>query len=236
MAIEVSTLDCVSIQDKDIKSVLELCSQLEVPLTEEFIIAEKDRWVLFSKATENDKLKGFSFFTLDRIGGTPSIVPGMSAVACYSKRKTVMRGLMAEQFKRALISFPEEDVLFGVRLENISGYDLFWEMHDIVPRPSYNANGEDRAWGKRLIKRFGLSESAYDPKIFAVSGNGSPSAVWYYRSHEKDTADKTRIGAAGSGITRKELKSLFKSINATQGDSLIVHGWIRKEDLLKYPS
>lgn len=214
--------------------MVQLCDQGPNPDCVKLLESETDNWVLVSLAFEGDVLRGFSFFTLDRIGGTPGIVIGLSSVACYSKRKTVMRGLVIEQFKRALISFPEEDVIVGTRVDDASTYDIFWQLHDIIPRPNYDPNGEDRAWGKRLAKRFGIENSSYDPKEFKVAGKGGPAPVWCYNASDKSDARKT--GGVGCKMSLAELKRIFKKIDPDQGDSLIVHGWVHKEDLTKFHS
>jgi len=234
MAITFETKDCIALTEQDYDARAYLCAQGPNPRCRELLESEGDNWVLVAMGFEGDTLRGFSFFTLDRIGGTPGIVVGLSLVACFSKRKTVMRGLMIEQFKRALISFPEEDVIVGTRVDDISSYDIFWQLHDIIPRPHYAANGEDRAWGRRLAKRFGVDNSAYDAREFKVTGGGEPSPVWCYNA--ADNSDTRKTGGVGCKMTRAELKRLFKKIDANQGDSLIVHGWVRKEDLTKFPS
>ena len=232
MAITFEIKDCVALGDTDLNDMAELCQQGPNPNCRELLESESANWIWVATGYEGDTLRGFSFFTLDRIGGTPGIVMGLSQVACYSKRKTVMRGLVIEQYKRALISFPEEDVLVGARVDDVSAYDVFWQVHDIIPRPKYDPNGEDRAWGKRLAKRFGVAESIYDAKEFRIAGQGEPTPVLCYNGD--DNSDSRKTGGVGSKLTRKELKGLFKKIDSSQGDSLIVHGWVRQEDLLKF--
>ena len=41
----------------------------------------------------------------------------------------------------------------------------------MVPRPGYTPNGEDRAWGRRLAKRFGF-EGHFDDRAFRVAVKG----------------------------------------------------------------
>ena len=225
MAIQFKTKDCVELTEDDLQAMYNLCGTTDEPVSQEFLESEKDRWVLVSLGHENDRLKGFSFFTLDRIGGTPSIVAGFGAVACYSKCRTVMRGLTAEQFKRALISFPEEDVLVGACFQEPDCYEVFWRLEDIVPRPGYDPNGEDRAWGTRLAKRFGIEDSAYSRRDFRVKGCSETATVWRYSA---------KNGSAKSASKDDCADDLFSKVKADRGDSLIVHGWVRKEDLVKF--
>src|SRR3546814_5055975 len=45
-----------------------------------------EAWVLITQAREGDKLRGFSFCTLERIGGTPCVLVGLASVARNAKR------------------------------------------------------------------------------------------------------------------------------------------------------
>ena len=38
-------------------------------------------------------------------------------------------------------------------------------LTDIVPRPDHKASGEERAWGRRLAKRFGIEDGSYDAHV-----------------------------------------------------------------------
>ncbi len=232
MAITFETKDCVALTPQDYESMAKLCAEGTNPRCQDLLESEGENWILVATAHEGATLRGFSFFTLDRIGGTPAIVVGLSSVACFSKRKTVMRGLTIEQFKRALISFPDEDVIVGVRVDDVSAYDTFWQLYGIIPRPDYEPNGEDRAWGRRLAKRFGVADSAYSPRDFRITGAGEPTAVWCYDA--PDGSAKSKTGGIDCKITRGELQRLFDGLDTEQGDSLIAHGWIRREDLVKF--
>ena len=75
----------------------------------------KEDWVLSTRARIEGKLHGFAFATLERIGGTPCVLLGLLSVKRTSKRDAVLKGLMAEEFHRALMAFPDEDVVVGTR-------------------------------------------------------------------------------------------------------------------------
>ena len=76
---------------------------------------QAEAWVLVTQARENDKLKGFSFSTLERIGGTPSVLIGLASIKRGSKRDTVLRAIIQDELRRAVLAFPDEDVLIGTR-------------------------------------------------------------------------------------------------------------------------
>ncbi|MGH9132375.1 MAG: hypothetical protein ACRDZZ_00455, partial [Ilumatobacteraceae bacterium] len=78
----------------------------------------------------------------------------------------------------------------------------------------------ERAWGRRLAKRFGV-EQAYDEKTFVVGANGRGGFLDFEASKpEKVDAD---------------LKEMFAPI-PTDGGSLVVYGWTMAEDLVKLGS
>ena len=53
-------------------------------------------------------------------------------------------------------------LLLALGQVSVSGYEAFRTLQDIVPRPDYVATGEERAWGRRLAKRFGIDADSYD--------------------------------------------------------------------------
>ena len=72
---------------------------------------------------------------------------------------------MGDQFRRAVLAFPDEDVLVGTRFAHASGFEAFKALDDIVPRPDHKATGEERAWGRRLAKRFGVETAVRRPHV-----------------------------------------------------------------------
>ena len=86
---------------------------------------------------------------------------GMLSVKRTSKRDQVLKGLMNEAYHRALMAFPDEDVVVGSRFVTADGLEAFKQLDEIIPRPGHRAVGEERAWGRRLAKRFGV-DSSYD--------------------------------------------------------------------------
>ena len=79
---------------------------------------------------------------------------------------------MAEAYHRALMAFPDEDVVVGSRFVAADALDAFKELDEVIPRPGHRAVGEERAWGRRLAKRFGV-DGTYDEKSFVVKDGQS---------------------------------------------------------------
>ena len=78
--------------------------------------------------------------------------------------------------------------------------------------------GEERAWGRRLAKRFGV-ESNYDEKTFTVKANGQTGYIDFEAS-KPESVDATR-------------RELFAGVPAAKGGALVVYGWTMAEDLVK---
>jgi hypothetical protein len=89
------------------------------------------------------------FSTLERIGGTPCVLVGLASIKRGAKRDTVLRAMVQDQLRRAVLAFPDEDVLYGTRFTTAAGFEAFRNLNEVVPRPDHRASGEERAWGRR---------------------------------------------------------------------------------------
>ena len=88
----------------------------------------------------------------------------------------------------------------------------------MIPRPGHRAVGEERAWGRRLAKRFGV-DGQYDEQSFVVRVNGQSGFLDY------ETLKPEKI--------KPEVTTLFAGVPGKGGGSLVVHGWIMAEALVK---
>jgi hypothetical protein len=219
MAIEVETKDCTALSDAELAEMADLCADGPSRYESGLLSKMAEAWVLITHARESGKLKGFSFCTLERIGGTPSVLVGLASVKRTSKRDAVLKAMMADQYRRAVLAFPDEDVLVGMRFVDAGGYEAFRNLEDIVPRPDHKATGEERAWGRRLAKRFGIDD--YDDRAFVANGDGSYPACLDHESQKPDTIDP-------------EVAAFFKGLDRDRGDSLIAFGWAMAEFLAKH--
>ena len=96
--------------------------------------------------------------------------------------------MMGDKYRRALLAFPDEDVLVGTRLLGPDGFKAFAGLTDVVPAPSQKATGEERAWGRRLAKRFG-ADGRIDDRTFVVASDGCEAGGFDFASH-KSRADR----------------------------------------------
>ncbi len=217
MSIEVETKDCTALSDAELAEMADLCA--DGPAGHEIGLLSKQReeWVLISQARDGGKLLGFSFCTLERIGGTPCLLWGLASIRRNSKRDTVLKSLCGDQFRRAVLAFPDEDVLVGTRFIDPGAFQSFKELEDVVPRPGHKASGEERAWGRRLAKRFG-AEGRIDDRTFVVTGDGSACGVFDFECLKTDAIDP-------------DVANFFGPIAQHRRDCLIAFGWAMAEDL-----
>jgi hypothetical protein len=214
MTVDVETKDCVALTDADLDEMAAMGAAFGIG---QFSKA-KDDWVLCTRARIDTKLNGVMFATLERIGGTPCVLIGLLSIKRSTKREAVLKGLMSEAFHRALMAFPDEDVVVGTRMIAPDGLDAFRQLSDLIPRPGHRAVGEERAWGRRLAKRFGV-DATYDEQSFTVRSKGQSGFLDY----ESLKADKIAPDIVG----------LFAGVKADKGGSLIAYGWSMAEDLVK---
>jgi hypothetical protein len=214
MAIQVDTRDCAALSDADLDEMASMGGAFDIGS----VSKAKEDWVLSTAARIDGVLHGFSFSTLERIGGTPCVLLGMLSVKRSSKRDQVLKSLMAQAFHRALMAFPDEDVVVGTRFVRPDGLEAFKSVTELIPRPAHRAVGEERAWGRRLAKRFGV-DSTYDEQTFVAKTNGQSG----FLDHETLKPEKIS----------PEVAAQFATVNVKKGGVLVVHGWTMAENLVK---
>ncbi len=153
MAIEVTTKDCTALTDAEMGDMADL-SAASLGWQAGLLSKQAEEWVLVSQAFDKGKLRGYMFSTLERIGGTPALVIGIGCVGRVRNRSSILKALMAEQLHKTLMAFPDEDVVVSTRLIDAGGAEALHGLTDIRPWPETRPNGEERAWGRRLAKRY----------------------------------------------------------------------------------
>jgi hypothetical protein len=210
----VESRDSNTLKPAELDVVAQLGLELGLIPDESVIEFQVEQFPLVVLTSVDDELVGFLFGSLERIGGTPSILWALGCQRKVPKQHDVLGALTGELFRRAAISFPDEDVFVGGRFSHSGAYGLLHGLHDVVPRKGYKATGEERAWGRRLAKRFSCG-GAYDDRRFVVEGDGSPQPIIDGR-HAKPT---------------KRVPEHLDELDLDRRDSLIGFGWIRAEEL-----
>jgi hypothetical protein len=126
----------------------------------------------------------------------------------------VLEAVIGDDLRRAVLAFPDEDVLVATRLATPDGYTMFTILEDVVPRPGHKPTGEERAWARRLAKRFG-AEGRVNDRTFVVEGNDDVPGILDYED----------------GAVDDDVKAFFEGLERGRGETLIVFGWAMAEDL-----
>ncbi len=213
MTIEVITKDCSALTDAELSEMADL-SAASIDWGVGVLSKQVDEWVLVSQAFERGQLRGFVFSTLERIGGTPALILGVACVGRTRSRTTTLRGLMHDQFHKARMAFPDEDVVVASRMLDVGALDAFKDLESIRPWPDQRPNGEERAWGRRLAKRFGAVD--FDDRSMLTRTNSELLTF----DHES--------------LKPQQLTELFTECDARTGRHLIVFGWAMAEFLDQY--
>jgi hypothetical protein len=218
MPMSAGTKDTTALSDAELAEMADLCVDREPKFDIGFLSKQREDWVLVTTVREGNKLRGYSFCTLERIGGTPSLLVGVALVDRNAKSDQTLKCLLADQFRRALLAFPDEDVLLGVRLISPDGYRAFTGLEDVVPRCDHKPTGEERAWARRLAKRFGNEKGLDDRKFVLTHEPGSVGGLDY---------------VAAKAVVPEGTDALFRPVKPAKGQRLVAFGWAMAEDLAK---
>ncbi len=213
MGIEVYTKDCRALSDGELGEMADL-STVGQSWEAGLLSKEAERWVLSTQAYENGKLRGFVFSTLERIGGTPALVIGLACVARRRNRGPILRGLTHDQFHKTLMAFPDEDVVVAARVASPGAFEVFAGLADVRPWPDTRANGEERAWGRRLAKRY--ETVRFDDRAMVGFGN-SDGLIFDHES-----------------LKQTDAAALFDKQAGTEDRHLVAWGWAMAEHLERF--
>ena len=212
---DVESRDSVSLKPAELDELGQLVSGLGLPLQDEQLDTHVEQFPLVAVVEIEGEIQGFLFGSLERIGGTPCILWGLGGIRRGKNARPSLDRLVAELYRRAAISFPDEDVLVAGRVAHPAAYTLFGVLDDVCPRPKYSPNGEERAWGRRLARRFGC-DSRYDDRSFRLSAHGAPELVLH----------ASAVKAGG-----KVVVELVGEADPANGEAMIAYGWAMAEAL-----
>jgi hypothetical protein len=211
---DVDIRDSASLKPAELDELSQVLRKAGSPLPETTIDDQVERFSRVTMVMDEDEIHGFLFGSLERIGGTPCVLWGLGTTVAEQPRP-VLEAMTTELFRRAAISFPDEDVLVAGRIAHPALYQLFGTLQEPCPRPGYRASGEDRAWGRRLAKRFGC-DANYDDRAFRSAGSGTP---------------EPKLDVVLGDEPEPEVQELLAPVEADKGDTLIAFGWAPAESL-----
>lgn len=182
MAIEVTTKDCSALADADFEEMSEVSTAHDT-LEAGLLSKQAEKWVLNTQARREGELQGFAYSSLERIGGTPALVLG--AVVVDSGQRSVVQALLHEQFHKARMAFPDEDVIVAARMLSEAPLQVLDQLEGLRPWPTPRLNGEERAWGRRLSARFGTD--TYDDRTMVATAEGTRMVFDYVPAEDGDS-------------------------------------------------
>ena len=213
MAVE--SRDSISLKPAELDEFSQFVQTVGLPLKDAQLDTAVEQFPLVTICTFEGEIHGFLFGSLERVGGTPCILWGPGAVRKSRNARASLDSLVGELYRRAAISFPDEDVMVAARIAQPAAYSLLSVLDDVCPRPKYAPNGEERAWGKRLARRFGC-DARYDDKIFKVKAGKVIEPVF----------DPRHVKLGG-----KTVADLMGNLDPSKGEAMIVCGWATTEHL-----
>ena len=116
------------------------------------------------------------------------------------------------------MAFPDEDVVVGSRFVNADALVGFKDLDDRTPAPGERAVGEERAWGRRLAKRFGI-DAKYDATSFIAKSGAQDGFVDF------ESANPEKLDA--------DMVEMLSAVPVSKGGVMVVYGWTMAEDLVK---
>jgi hypothetical protein len=220
MTMNVESRDSVSLKPAELDEFSQLLTVNGLSLTDAQLDVQVEAFPLAVVAMLESEVQGVMLGSLERIGGTPAILWGLGVARKGKHGPAALKAMTGELSRRAAISFPDEDVLVATRLSQPSCYTLLSSYANLVPRPGYAANGEDRAWGRRLAKRFGVEAAHFDDRGFTVAVKSrKPTCV--------PILDASAVKATGGA----KIVSLVGDLDAARGKAMIAFGWAVAEEL-----
>jgi hypothetical protein len=211
----IESRDSVSLKPAELDELGQFVAGIGLPIGDERLDRHVEQYPLVALCSEDADVHGFLFGSLERIGGTPCILWGLGATKRGRTARPTLEALVGELYRRAAISFPDEDVLVAGRIAQPAAYALLVGLADVCPRPNYTPNGEERAWGRRLARRFGC-DARYDDRKFRLKANGKSEAV----------LDSRHVKLGG-----KAAADLVGTVRPEKGEAVIAYGWAMAEAL-----
>ena len=216
---QVESRDSVSLKPAELDELGQLLFSVGLSGMDGQLESHVEHFPLIVLAGVEEDTHGFLFGSLERVGGTPCILWGLGAARKGRQAGLAVKGMVGELYRRAAISFPDEDVLVAGRIAHPAAYGLLQGLADVVPRPDYAPTGEERAWGRRLARRFGC-DGRYDDRAFRVTHKGKGKAA------PEAVLDASTVKGGG-----KAASEVLGVVDPMRGEAVIAFGWATADAL-----
>lgn len=191
MPTTVTNQDCCTLTDLEREDLANLAADPSGALG--VLSKEVDRWVTAFVSKKGGRANGFCFGTLERIGGTPCVLIGPAII--QDAKVSVAKGIVSAIRTKAKVAFPDEDVIFAACVDGELPEAIFDKLDH--PQPSSSKpGGEERAWGRRLAKRFDVTDFS-DTKMVGKSSGEEFLFEW----PEASSADSFKIKSSKASVT-----------------------------------
>ena len=214
----VESRDSVSLKPAELDELGQLARLGGAPAartTSSTTTSSSSRWS--SLSTEDDELHGFLFGSLERIGGTPVHPLGPRRGPAGPRRPgRRSRASSASSTAGPRSRSPTRTCSWPVASRSRRRTRCSAALTDVCPRPKYSPNGEERAWGRRLARRFGC-DARYDDRTFRVKAGKARRA-------------RPRHAATSSSAARRRPRSSARSTRR-RARRVIAFGWAMAEEL-----
>src|SRR5258705_7088216 len=145
---DVDIRDSASLKPAELDELSQVLRKAGSPLPETTIDDQVERFSRVTMVMDEDEIHGFLFGSLERMGGTPCVLWGLGATAIITEPGPVLAAMTTELYRRAAISFPDEDVLGAGRIAHPAMYRLVGGLPEPLPPPRPPARGGDPARGR----------------------------------------------------------------------------------------
>ena len=147
------------------------------PLTDEQLDLQVEAFPLVVVAMLDSEVQGVMLGSLERIGGTPSILWGLGVArkGKHGRRRAQGDDRRAVPPRRDLVPRRGRARRDPARRSRVATR-CSRATRTSCRGPATSPNGEDRAWGRRLAKRFGARAALRRPRVHG-RGEGPQAAV-----------------------------------------------------------
>ena len=221
MAIEVETKDCTQLSDAELAEMADICAEGPSRFEIGLLSKQAEAWVLVTLAREGAALKGFSFCTLERIGGTPCVLIGLRVGEAHLQARHGAAGAHDRPVPPGRAGLPRrgragrQPLRQRRRLRGVQDP----RRHRPPPRPQGHRRGAGlgSAPGQALRRR--------ERRL------RRPDLHRHGRRHASRWRSTTSRSSPRSSTPA--VVAFFDDVDPARGDSLIAFGWAMAEDLAK---
>ena len=225
MAIEVETKDCTALSDAELAEMADICADGPARFEVGLLSKQTEAWVLVTRARRRQAQGLLLLHARAHRWHARACCIGLALDAPHLQAR---RGAAGDHDR------PVPPGRAGLPRRGRAGRHPLHQRRRAsrrsrrsttsFPVPATRPSGEERAWGRRLAKRFGVENGGYDDQTFLVSGDGDLS---------RSPRPRERSSPRTSTPTWSPCSP---ACDADAGDSLIAFGWAMAEDLAKLGS